>query len=316
LSKYKHSPLTGGFQVIRSRFLRTTAIAVIGSVQLTPGFAFASDLPAAYPETSVPSLASMPAVDGFNGKLEAFGGGYQDGALGGVSGAFSIPLGYRFGAQVDGTIADIGGKTYAQGAGHLFWRDPTIGLIGLYGSYAHYDGFKGVDAYQAAAEGEYYMGRFTLRGIAGVEGVDGGSFTNGGGFLIDYGNNTRFFDKVDLVFYPVDDFKVYAGHRYTGGVNAAAGGAEYLWHLQGGTAASLFAEARIGEHDYKAAWAGIRFYFGGNDKTLIRRHREDDPNLWEPDTLFGIAAGLSGTHPVCPPPGEVTGDGLFCFGPR
>ena len=28
-------------------------------------------------------------------------------------------------------------------------------------------------------------------------------------------------------------------------------------------------------------WGGIRFYFGQKDKSLIRRHREDDPNVWD-----------------------------------
>ena len=274
----------------------------MAAANFAPSVAIAADLPAAYPETSVPSLASLPAVDGFNGKLEAFGGGYQDGALGGVSGAISIPLGYRFGAQIDGTIADIGGKTLASAGGHLFWRDPSIGLIGLYGSYGHYEGFGGVDSYQAAVEGEYYWGRLTLRGIAGVEGVDASTVGSGGGFVFAYGNEARFFDKVDIAFYPADDFKVYVGHRYTGGVNAAAAGAEYLWRFNGGMAASVFGEGRIGEDDYKAAWAGVRVYFGGSDKSLIRRHREDDPNLWEPDTLLGIAAGLSQVGATCPVP--------------
>ena len=284
----------------QSKFICTTAIAVLASAHFLPSLALAADLPAAYPETSVPSLGAMPAVDGFNGKLEAFGGGYQNGALGALSGAFSIPIGNRFGAQFDGTIADLGGKTFASAGGHLFWRDPSIGLIGAYGSYGHYDGFGGVDSYQAAAEGEYYWGRLTLRGIAGVEGVDAGTVSSGGGFVFAYGNETRFFDKVDFAFYPTEDFKVYAGHRYTGGVNAAAAGAEYLWHFRGGTAVSLFGEGRVGEHDYKAAWAGVRVYFGQSDKSLIRRQREDDPNLWEPDTLLGIAAGLSKVGATCP----------------
>ncbi len=47
-----------------------------------------------------------------------------------------------------------------------------------------------------------------------------------------------------------------------------------------GIMASLFAEGRIGEDDYHGVWGGVRFYFGQHDKTLIRRHREDDPNDW------------------------------------
>jgi len=296
--------------MIRSKLLRTSALACVASTQLIANGAMAADLAAQYPEVSVPTVTSLPAVDGFNGKLEAFGGGYQDGGIAGLAGAFSIPLSHRFGAQIDATVADLGGETYASLAGHLFWRDPSVGLIGLYGGYAHYEGFGGVDAYQAAVEGEHYWGNFTIRGIAGVEGVSAGTFTDPGGVVFNYGDDTRFFDKLDFVFYPSEDFKVYVGHRYTGGVNAAAAGAEYLWHFGGGTAASLFAEGRIGEDDYKAAWAGVRVYFGQSDKSLIRRQREDDPSLWEPDTLFGIAAGLPKVGgKACPPP-AILHDGL------
>lgn len=39
---------------------------------------------------------------------------------------------------------------------------------------------------------------------------------------------------------------------------------------------SNFAEHRIGEDDYKGIWAGARIYLG-DSKSLLRRHREDDP---------------------------------------
>ena len=61
-------------------------------------------------------------------------------------------------------------------AGHLFWRDPSIGLLGAFGSYLHWDGTDvasigriGADVGRIAAEGEYYAGRWTFSGLAGVE---------------------------------------------------------------------------------------------------------------------------------------------------
>ena len=46
---------------------------------------------------------------------------------------------------------------------------------------------------------------------------------------------------------------------------------------------SVFASLAAGEDDYDHAFIGLRFYFGGQHKTLIRHHREDDPanNLFE-----------------------------------
>jgi|SRR5262249_41169606 hypothetical protein len=43
--------------------------------------------------------------------------------------------------------------------------------------------------------------------------------------------------------------------------------------------ASLFTEGWIGEHGNNAVPAGLRVYFGQHDKSLIDRHRQDDPTV-------------------------------------
>ena len=48
----------------------------------------------------------------------------------------------------------------------------------------------------------------------------------------------------------------------------------------GKTMTSLFVEGRAGENNFHGISGGVRFYFGQKDKTLIRRHREDDPTDW------------------------------------
>ncbi|MEZ5890424.1 MAG: hypothetical protein R3D52_09310 [Xanthobacteraceae bacterium] len=42
--------------------------------------------------------------------------------------------------------------------------------------------------------------------------------------------------------------------------------------------ASLFANGSLLENGDGAVMGGLRVYFGQRDKTLIRRHREDDPS--------------------------------------
>jgi len=42
--------------------------------------------------------------------------------------------------------------------------------------------------------------------------------------------------------------------------------------------ASLCVEGRAGE--YTGVWGGLKLYVGKSNKTLIRRHREDDPVPW------------------------------------
>jgi hypothetical protein len=125
------------------------------------------------------------------------------------------------------------------------------------------------------------------RGNAGPATIDGVTFN--------YEINTRIFDKLDVIFYPTPNLQLFAGHRYTGGIHAAAAGAEYLWRSDGDMATSSFVEGRLGENDSRAIWAGVRLYFGSGEKSLMRRHREDDPNLWEPDTHLGIGAKLNQT---------------------
>jgi hypothetical protein len=73
----------------------------------------------------------MPAVDGINAKIDGYGGG-ANGSNGfyGTSGSLSVPLGQQWGLQLDGDVGSDRGIGYYSGAGHLFWRDPSIGLLG------------------------------------------------------------------------------------------------------------------------------------------------------------------------------------------
>jgi len=41
----------------------------------------------------------------------------------------------------------------------------------------------------------------------------------------------------------------------------------------------------VGDNEFATVYGGIRFYFGGPEKSLIRRHREDDP---PGDALFNM----------------------------
>src|SRR5262245_27519673 len=68
-------------------------------------------------------------------------------------------------------------------------------------------------------------------------------------------------------------------------------GAEHGFALGGGRMASLFAEALFAEGGSTTALAGLRVYFGQHDKTLIDRHRQDDPL-----NLFDLVSGLQIEH--------------------
>jgi hypothetical protein len=83
-----------------------------------------------------------------------------------------------------------------------------------------------------------------------------------------------------------------------------------------GIPASITVDGRIGEDGFSSVMAGISLYFGGEDKSLIRRHREDDPRLrffdifnagvLGSDKIGGGELGEEPCDPECtsPPPPE------------
>jgi hypothetical protein len=240
----------------------------------------------------------MPAVDGINAKIDGYGGGenHSNGFYG-TSGSLSVPLAQQWGLQLDGNLEGAKGIGEYGGGAHLFWRDPSIGLLGAYADYAHWNGtdlidhLTGVNSHISAnighfaAEGEYYLNRWTLSGLVGLETV---SFHSG---VPVASPPIRFFDDVWVSYYVTDNFSLSAGHIYAFGTNFLTLGSEYGFALGGGRMASLFAEGWLGERADNGVLAGLRIYFGQRDKSLMDRHRQDDPLDWGRD---GFGRGWGG----------------------
>ena len=226
----------------------------------------------------------MPAVDGFNAKIDGYGGGANhSSSLYGADGSLSIPLAQQWGLQIDGGVGSFNSSGTARGAGHVFWRDPSVGLLGVYGSYSRWNGNSGVivprtalNIARAGAEGEYYLGRWTVGGVVGYETVRFNIPAVVPGVPA-FSLPDRFFDSVRASYYVTDYFKLSIGHVYTLGRSALSLGGEYGFALGGGRMASLFAQGLVGERGVNGARGGLRIYFGQHDKTLIDRNRQDDP---------------------------------------
>ena len=211
-----------------------------------------------------------PAVAYPNFTLGGEGGSALGDGYGQAEGTFAFPLGSDFGAQFDGSAGSQSGEFTGQAAAQLFWRNPASALVGVYGAYGRFDDGFAPNAARLAPEAELYLSRFTLSGIAGVN----------------FDDNDRFFAQARASFYVDDNTKIFAGYvrddtgAQSAGVNAAAAGFE---HLVPSTGVSIFGEARAGDHDYRAAWAGVKFYLGGptgSGKSLIGRDREDVAPVW------------------------------------
>ena len=220
---------------------------------------------------------NLPAVSAVNGKVE-FQGGWADSDLiasgsdelfyGG--GALSVPLGETFGFQGDIAVVDVFGGTAVGGAAHLFTRDPSSYLLGAIGGYSD---FGSGDMLWGGAEAEFYFGNMTIQSVVGVTDIDTP--------FLGVSSGTDFLGLVDLSFYATDNLKFKTGVSSVANFESAGLGVEWMMQEQLGMPLSFIADVRFGENDFVAAKAGVAFYFGGNEegKSLIRRHREDDPPI-------------------------------------
>lgn len=247
------------------------------------------------------STVFKPAVDGINQRAELFGGSFTGLGLAAARGVFAVPVTKQTGAQLDLLGGSLGGYAFGNIVGRYFWRDPNRGMLGIYVSETGWNRFGGIYATQIGPEFELYWGRWTLRGVTGVEFGNSGSGTstssvsypifdgvqtNTSTFTEGYDVRTRFFDQINLSYYLTDNWQAFIGHRYLGGKNALALGTEYALPLGHNRLVSLFAEGRIGSSSFEGYWGGLKFYFGNGDKTLVRRNREDNIQPW--DNLFSI----------------------------
>ena len=215
----------------------------------------------------VETTTSLPAVSGPNGKIE-IGGGWADVDnfnsdevfRGGA--ALSFPVGDMFGIQADLTALDVFGETAIGGAAHAFTRDPNSYLFGVYGGY--------VDAgpaniWYVGPEAELYLDNISIEAVGGYMDI-----SNGVG--------SEFYAVGDVALYATDNLRLQVGASTVAGFESARAGLEWFMG-DTGIPASLTVDGRIGEDGFSSVMAGISLYFGGEDKSLIRRHREDDPRL-------------------------------------
>jgi hypothetical protein len=173
---------------------------------------------------------------------------------------------------------------------HLFARDPSRYLFGVYGSYHTWDR---INIWRAALEGELYIGPVTLEGIAGYESLDVPNFIDGQALSLD---DNHLFGQADAAYYITDDFKIYAGYRYINETSFGAAGTEYL--IRGlEVPVALFARGDFGDEWVQNVTGGLRIYLSDDPgKSLIDRHRQDDPKVYAP--TFRTVAAPNATKPT------------------
>lgn len=241
----------------RTAWLRGVLLAGVMVMSALGGTGFAAD---------VAEPGCSPAVSSINGKVEG-AGGYADNESGAgdfaweAGGSLSLPLGCLLGFQADIGASDRLDDTQYGAIGHLFIRDPQTYLFGVTGGAVDGDDTK---LYAVGPEAEVYLGNLSLEAWGGYLNIDpddgGGKDT---GFIIG-----------DVAYYLTDDLRLSLGGKIVDDEEGLRAGFEYQF---GGIPMSVYSKADYGDNDFFSILGGLRFYFGGEDKSLIRRHREDDP---------------------------------------
>lgn len=220
-------------------------------------------------------FAEGPAVSAINGKVEGFGGSVDGEGSGGGAASIALPLPKlkNFGVQFDALGGEFNNLETAAGGLHLFWRDPEKGLLGATYNYTDFDIG---DMHRAGGEGEYYWGNFTFAANAGWQGSDNIQDSGYGG--------------VSFSTYITEYFMMQAGFQHAWDTSLGYIEAEWQPDLGVAPGLSIYANFAGAENDYEHAIAGVRYYFGA-EKSLMRRHREDDPanNLFVGSTVVGQA---------------------------
>lgn len=244
------------------------------------GIMLLASVPAWAADYSPPAYSNLCAVSGLNGKIYGEGGAFDQDSNGGNGefqgvGSLSFPLGCMLGAQVDGGAGKFGDFSAVGVGGHLFMRDPTSHLIGVHATYENWDLDTlgdNVGVWRVGPEAELYLGNISLEGWAGFE---DGEHTD-----------ARFFARLTAAYYVTENLRLSVGWKHSDDFNSGVIGGE--WQLSG-MPVSLIADAEFGDDNLSSVMGGVKFYFGSTDKSLIDRHRQDDPF----DGLFDFLGAAS-----------------------
>lgn len=216
----------------------------------------------------VPANAQDPAVSEPNLKLKGSFGEVIDDFSWNVEGAFTAPLGERFGFAIDAGYGQQDDNDVWGTGGHLFARDPESYLIGLFAAYAEGNEFD-IDVTRVGGEFELYLDNLTIGGHAGYQ------------FSSSLGDKAV--GGIDFKWYADQNFAITAGAF--GDEDATFGRGRLEW--QPGFAAlpglAFNVDGVIGEDDYHSVMGGLTYYFG-TPVTLKDRHRRQDPD----SALFGL----------------------------
>lgn len=223
------------------KFFRTTGLAALFGIGTTTAAVAGSEPAVSQPNMSI--LGRSANTDG---------DGHNDAAIKGT-----LPIGHAFGLQLEGAAGTDDYKGYGA---NLFWRDPSVGMVGIFATKESLDN---VDMKRFAVEGELYLNNLTLGAIAGRQqgDVDDGAY-----------------GRLDLKYYVTPDLVMKAGGEFTSDLNFGRVGVEWRPAFESLPGLSVFADGEFGESGYDAVMVGLKYHFGAKGSTLVHRDRREDPD--------------------------------------
>lgn len=223
------------------------------------------------------SAIAQQAVSQPNGKIEFEGGGYLNPFAGqyaaGVS--FAAPLGEQFGIQVDASVHNRSNAVTTGGAIHLFTRDPESYLAGAAAGYVMTDAAK---LFAVGPEVELYLDRVSVEAWAGWANIDYVS-----AFRTDANG---YFALADIAYYATDNTRLSLGGGTILGTETVNFAVEHSF-VESSMPFSLTGKLAWDEGFGTRATVGFKSYFGDEGKSLIDRHRQDDPRNLGLDMFVG-----------------------------
>jgi len=223
------------------------------------------------------SVIAQSAVSQPNGKIEIEGGTYTNPFIGqyaaGIS--FSAPFGDQVGFQVDGAFHNRGNAVTTGGAIHLFARDPDAYLAGAAAGYVVTDAAK---LFAVGPEFEIYADQLTIEAWAGWANMDYVSALRT--------DRSGYFALADVAYYATDNTRVSFG----GGTilnNETFNIAFEHSFVESQMPFSVTGKLGWDEGFGTRVAVGFKSYFGDESKSLIDRHRQDDPRNLGLDLFIG-----------------------------
>lgn len=181
-------------------------------------------------------------------------------------GAYAILLGGGFGFQIDGMHSSIGTTEFAGGGAQVFWQNNSPWLASL--GFASVHG-EWVESQEMSAGLQFQQDWYSIGAKVGYARISYDAMVP---FIDDKENSLLM--EIHADFYVSETLRASLGVEHRFDLLFAEAELEWLTPVDG---LSLFANCMVGQNQYDHALVGLRYYFGGETRSLKGRRQTPRP---------------------------------------